>query len=73
MISEPEGETDVDGLEIRDRVPVRLRPQGESTGTRGVYPRFRHQNVGKCGTVVVVGYPDLRGSQDILRATIGQL
>ena len=29
--------------------------------------------LGECGTVVVLGYPDLSGSQDILRAAIGQL
>lgn len=29
--------------------------------------------VGECGTVVVLGNPDLLGNQDILRTAIGQL
>ena len=30
-------------------------------------------SVGKCATIVLHGYPDILGNQDILRAAIGQL
>lgn len=33
---------------------------------------IRDLTVGECGTVVALGYPDFSGSQDILRAAIGE-